>query len=234
MKYAIWGLMYVGLVVRLIALCLMWRRDLISRYVCLSTFLVLSSLRTSILLYLRHTDQDAYAVFHSSTADAIFLIHIAMVLEALYLLGKHYPNVVVMAVGGVSFAGVMATGIVSWTSGKWAAKAPELASTLSLRLYSTGIVIVLVAAWLFYKEFKRPVRANLRWHCLILYVMFSLIAIGSGMIAAKSSLAVTGWGMIALVLGDITAGAGWSICLRRTGEAFTPPAGVRTIEEIEG
>jgi hypothetical protein len=233
MKYAIWGLMYVGLIARLIAFCLLWRRDLLSQYVCLSTFLVLSSFRTAILLYLRHTDQRAYSVFHSATADAVFLLHIVVVLEALYMLGKHYPNIVVMAVGGISFAGVMAAGFVSWTSGTWASKSTELAHTLGLRLYSTAIVIVLVAAWLFYREFKRPIRANLRRHCLVLYAMFSMIAIGSGMIASKSSIAVTGWGMVALVFGDITAGAGWAICMRKDGESYNPPP-VRSLEEIEG
>jgi hypothetical protein len=236
MKYTIWTLMYVGLFARLLAFGCMWRRELLAKYIFLTLFLVLGSVRTGVLLYLRHTDQRAYAAFHSASADAMFLVHLGLVLEALVMLARHHPNSAVFAAGGYAFLGIMSAALASLTANLGASGTADVRVSLAIRIYAVAFLICLGCTLLFLRQFKRiKIRANVRTHCYILYAMFVLVAAGSGLVASKSSLTITGIGMILLVCADIVTGSAWAYWMRPKGEELIqPPPLRRTLNEIEG
>lgn len=222
MKYAIWSLMYVGLVARVLALLLLWRRELLSKYTCLSLYLALSSMRTGWLLYLRHTNQRAYNPFLDATADGMLLLHVAVSAEALWLIASHYPGAKVFFLGGLGFASVVSAAIIS--SFAIDGRVEGQGRMAGLMVYTATIAVCIGLTMLFFREFKIiQVSSNVRNNGIILYCMFMLDSIGSGIVSQKISIPITGIGMMIIVSADIFAGLGWSLKMHRAGEAIPLP-----------
>lgn len=212
---SVFALWYVGVAAKILVFVLLARRRWIDRYPFFSLWMLLSILRSLVLLWLQR-DQAAYASFYLSTHVSILVLNVLGAVEAFWKLASQLQRFI--GYGLLLMAACAAAGILA----AFATGAPgEVPLDRVSRSVGISLAVALIPAVIVFLRFgKSGIAQNAFVHATILAALFGVDAVGWMLFRSHHNVAG------AFAIPASTAFAFWAWCwlMRVDREHGNPPS----------
>lgn len=211
---AVFVLWYVGIAVKVLLCILLVRRRWIDRYPLFSLWMLLSVLRSAVLLWF-HRDQGAYASFYIATQQSILILGCLGAVEAFWKLAGQLQRFVPVAAVLMVACGAVGVWVAFLTGHEGEALLDQMNRSVGIAL-SVGLVpAVIVFLWFAGSGIAR----NAFVHATVLAALFGVEAIGWMLFSAHYNIA----GAFVIPGATALAFGAWCYFMRVDREQSNPP-----------